>query len=315
MHADAERPHPKAFVSYSWENDSHKRWVMEFATRLRRDGVDVTLDQWDVHPGDQLPAFMEQSAGESDYVLIVCTPHYAERSNRRVGGVGYEGDIFTAEALNTRNQRKFIPIFRAGTNWQTAAPKWLAGKYRIDLRGDPYSEEQYADLLTTLHGMRQVAPPLGQRPMSTSSSGATPASTRTSEPIRILGVLVDEVTTPRNDGARGSALYQIPFQLSRSPSRLWCDLFVDAWNHPPRFTTMHRPGIAKVEGDRIVLNGTSIEEVERTHRDTLILAVNEANRKLEEADAKALDREARERQRREQHDRTLRDTAKRITFD
>jgi hypothetical protein len=164
MHLDTERtrPHPEAFMSYSWESDSHKRWVMEFATRLRGDGVDVTLDQWHVHPGDQLPAFMERAARENDYVLIVCTPHYANRSNCRLGGVGYEGDIFTAEALNTRNQRKFIPIFRAG-DWQTAAPTWLAGKYRIDLRGDPFSDDQYADLLTTLHGTRPIAPPVGKR--------------------------------------------------------------------------------------------------------------------------------------------------------
>jgi len=45
VHADTEpaRPNPKVFISYSWESDLHRRWVMEFATRLRRDGVDVSF--------------------------------------------------------------------------------------------------------------------------------------------------------------------------------------------------------------------------------------------------------------------------------
>ena len=79
------RATPKAFISYSWDDDTHTAWVLAFATRLRADGVVVTLDQWHLHPGDQLPAFMEKAIRENDYVLIVCTPYYAERSNGRLG--------------------------------------------------------------------------------------------------------------------------------------------------------------------------------------------------------------------------------------
>jgi hypothetical protein len=41
---------------------------------------------------------------------------------------------------------------------------------------------------------------------------------------------------------------------------------------------MHRPGIARIQGATITLNGTTIEEVERYHRDTLQLAVAETNK-------------------------------------
>jgi nucleotide-binding universal stress UspA family protein len=78
------RPTPKAFVSYSWETDEHRDWVRELAARLRGDGVDVTLDRWELQPGDQLPTFMERAVRENDYVLIVCTPHYKRRSNERL---------------------------------------------------------------------------------------------------------------------------------------------------------------------------------------------------------------------------------------
>jgi hypothetical protein len=152
---------PKAFVSYSWEGEDHKKWVREFATRLRTDYVETTLDQWHAIPGDQLPLFMETAVRQNDFVLVICTPRYKIRSDERKGGVGYEGDIMTAEVYSAQNQRKFIPILRQG-EWTEASPSWMAGKYYIDLRGDPFSAQSYDDLLATLHGRRPQPPPLGK---------------------------------------------------------------------------------------------------------------------------------------------------------
>ncbi len=154
---------PTAMISYSWDDEDHKGWVRNLATRLRGDGVDVSLDQWDAHPGDQLTAFMETAVRENDFILVVCTPRYKERSDSRRGGVGYEGNIMTAEVMNEGNERKFIPLLR-GPEWGLSAPSWLLGKYYIDLKGDPYSDDNYADLLDTLLGRRDCRPPLGRPP-------------------------------------------------------------------------------------------------------------------------------------------------------
>lgn len=105
---------PKAFISYSWDDDAHKQWVAKLATQLRSDGVETILDQWHAVPGDQLPEFMEREIRENDYVLIVCTPNYRLKSDQRKGGVGYEGDIMTAEVHTQRNHRKFMPIVARG---------------------------------------------------------------------------------------------------------------------------------------------------------------------------------------------------------
>ena len=153
---------PRAFVSYSWDSDAHRRWVRDFATRLRRDGVDAALDQWHAIPGDQLTAFMEAAIRENDFVLIVCTPRYKEKADKRTGGVGYEGGVMTAELFVEGRERKFIPILRNGS-WADASPSWLAGKYFINLSGNPYSDNAYNDLLDTLFGTRPSAPTLGSR--------------------------------------------------------------------------------------------------------------------------------------------------------
>lgn len=307
-----------AFISYSWESDSHKAWVRSLAARLRGDGVDATLDQWHFVPGDQLPEFMERSVRESDYVLIVCTAHYKDRCDRRIGGVGYEGDIITGSVLTDRNHRKFVPLLRAGT-WEAAAPTWLAGKYYLDVRGDPFSEASYEDLISTLLGTRPQAPPVkatrrvGQSPQVTLFSAASLSDSF--EPIRITGVVVDEVGMPRNDGTRGSALYRVPFRLSRRAPSEWAHLFVEAFNHPSSYTTMHRPGIASVNGDRVVLDGTTVEEVEQVHRATLLLATEEANRRYLEILARKHQEEERQRRLREEHRQAVEDAAKRIKFE
>ena len=137
---------PRVFVSYSWDSHEHRGWVQDLAERLQRDGVDVVLDQWQLMPGDQLPQFMERSVRTSDFVLIVCTPRYRQRSNDRTSGVGYEGDIMSAEVLAFANHRKFIPLLRTGSN-QDAIPSWLLGKLFLDFRGQPYSEQEYEQLV------------------------------------------------------------------------------------------------------------------------------------------------------------------------
>ena len=150
-----ERAVTTAFISHSWDSDEHKAWVRRLAERIRRDGVDAKLDQWETAPGDQLTEFMERDVRDHDFVLIVWTPKYRLRSDSREGGVGYEGDVMTAEVITDGNQRKFIPIWRKG-QWEDAAPSWLAAKYRIDLSGDPYDESPLACLRNSSSSPRSL---------------------------------------------------------------------------------------------------------------------------------------------------------------
>jgi hypothetical protein len=307
---------PKAFISYSWEDDEHRAWVRDFASRLRADGVETTIDQWNVIPGDQLPAFMETAIRLNDYVLIVCTPKYKQRSDNRQGGVGYEGDIMTAEVLGKANHRKFIPVLRKGF-WSESAPTWLSGKYFIDLSASPYSEENYGDLLVTMHGVRNTAPPVGKPFSTVQPRPIAPKQQQSDAPseIRIEGVIADQVTTPRMDGTPGSALYRVPFKLSRRPDREWSDLLVNNWNHPSSYTSMHRPGIASVIGETIVLDGTTLDEVKRYHRDTLKLVLAETNRQYNELKARRVAAEEQERTRIEAHRASIAKQAGDITFE
>ena len=300
---------PKVFISYSWESKEHSDWVNSLADKLLADGIEAIIDSYDVSPGDRLPEFMESSIKDSDYVIIICTEEYKRKANNREKGVGYESHIISAELYNNHNDRKFIPIIRQG-DFNTALPTYLDGKLAIDLRGNPYNETSYKDLIASIFKVKKK-PKVGIRPYYLDEY--EPISIE-GEDIRIIGIISNEVTLPRNDGTRGSALYSIPFRLSSKPTRIWSELFLRNWDSPPSFTSMHRPGIARVDSDKIILNGTTIEEVKQYHRDTLILCVEKTNKEEKQIRKREEQIKRKKQEERENHYRNIDDISKDIKF-
>ena len=300
---------PKVFISYSWESKEHSEWVNSLADKLLADGIEAIIDSYDVIPGDRLSEFMESSIKDSDYVIIICTEEYKRKANNREKGVGYESHIISAELYNNHNDRKFIPIIRQG-EFNTAIPTYLDGKLAIDLRGNPYNETSYKDLIASIFKVKKK-PKVGIRPDYLDEY--EPISIE-GEDIRIIGIISNEVTLPRNDGTRGSALYRIPFRLSSKPTRIWSKLFLRNWDSPPSFTSMHRPGIARVDSDKIILNGTTIEEVKQYHRDTLILCVEKTNEEEKQIRKREEQIKTKKQEERENHYRNIDDISKDIKF-
>lgn len=95
--------------------------------------------------------------------------------------------------------------------------------------------------------------------------------------LDIVGVIAEEVGTPRNDGTAGSGLYAVPIRLTRAATMVESQLLVEVWDRPPSFTTMHRPGILRVSGSKVVLDGTTIDEVARYHATTLRIVIDRVN--------------------------------------
>lgn len=321
---------PKAFISYSWDSEDHRNWVRELASKLRQEGIDVMLDQWHLAPGDPLPEFMERAVRENDFVILVCTPNFKAKADERKGGVGYEGNIMTGELFIKYNHRKFIPVLRH-YSWEEAAPSWLQAKRYLDLT-DPRFEENFEKLVQTLHGEQPEIPPLGKRTRkpaaevpeipdlrkaATRKIESKPAKATASAemPIKITGIVSEEITKPRMDGTRGSGLYAVPFRLSARPSKEWAQLFVQNRNNPPRFTTMHRSRIARVSGDKVILDGTTIEEVEKYHRETLLAVIEKTNRQYGEYRAEKERQEGLKRRTEKDHEDNIADVLKRINFD
>jgi hypothetical protein len=140
---------PKAFISYSHDTQQHKKWTLELATRLRNNGIDAILDQWELQPGADLPHFMETHLSSADKIIMICTDKYVEKANKGEGGVGYEKMIITSNLLAKINENKIIPIIvQQGT---VEVPTFLKSKLFINFsKADDY-EFSYDELVRTIH--------------------------------------------------------------------------------------------------------------------------------------------------------------------
>jgi hypothetical protein len=156
---------PKCFISYSWDSDSHRDWVRALATQLESNGVEVHIDQWDVRLGMDLPHYMETSVREADFVLLVCTPAFAQRANRGAGGVGYEKTVVTGEIFSrAAASEKVVPLLRAG-NAESSLPSYLKSKVFLDFRIGDFSPTGLEELLRHIYKEPQfIRPARGPRP-------------------------------------------------------------------------------------------------------------------------------------------------------
>src|SRR5436305_14829781 len=77
--AGPDTHHPKVFISYSWDSPEHLDRVLELSDRLRADGIDCILDQYEVAPPEGWQRWMERQIEEADFVLVICTARYLRR--------------------------------------------------------------------------------------------------------------------------------------------------------------------------------------------------------------------------------------------
>jgi hypothetical protein len=180
---------PTVFISYSHDSPEHKRWVLEFAGKLRANGVEVISDFWDTRPGDDLLRFMERSVTKANRVLLICTETYVKKANDGVGGAGYEAMIVGGELIKDQGQAKFVPIIRqSGT---AHVPTSLSTRKYVNLsEGVAEAESNFNELVNDLHNILPVKPPLGKPPTAGSRSVASWDTVAIDTPSEAAALLV-----------------------------------------------------------------------------------------------------------------------------
>jgi hypothetical protein len=155
---------PKIFISYSWDGEAHKKWVLTMAEKLTENGVHVFLDRYDLNAGKDMTSFMENSVQESDKVLLIMTPNFKIKAEKREGGVGYETSMITAEIFKNQQTEKFIPIVRLGDR-DSCTPTFVQSRLYIDMSDDTKFEENFEELLRSIHNEPKIKrPPIGKKP-------------------------------------------------------------------------------------------------------------------------------------------------------
>ncbi len=172
---------PKVFISYSWSSPKHEKSIIEIATKLMSDGVEVILDKWDLREGQDLNVFMEQMVTDDTIirVLIFIDRRYAEKADGREGGVGTESQIISGKLYKKVDETKFIPIvMELDKNGEPYLPTFLKTRKYIDLSKDSKFYAEYDQLLRNIYNKPLYPKPsLGTPPKYISSEELQSIST------------------------------------------------------------------------------------------------------------------------------------------
>lgn len=278
------------FISYL-QSEAKNEKIDKLIQLLEESNIRVIIDERDLQIGDDLPLFMEKNLVESDFIIVILTSGYKKRADIRQGGVGYETSIMAASLSKNEAVKKFLPVTFEPYR-DEIVPVFLASKLASDLSDALETttfKRAFEKLKRTILGISttsQSSQALDSKKIVkvTDKSDLLLTSVDDDENTQIMLISVDsdEVTQPRNDGTPGSALYAVPFHLNHYPNRTWEKIFLQKWRFPSEFTTMHRGKIAKISGDLITLDGTTIEEVRDYHLRTLKLVIQETNKQYKQ---------------------------------
>jgi hypothetical protein len=298
------------FISYS---HADKQLARLLAEALRQRGLRVWIDEGELKVGDSLIERIATAIAEIDFFLALVSESSRTSNWCRkelalavTGELGREGvRVLPVRVAGAEMPPALLDVFYLEldqTNIEDVAGQIAAAipKHQEEQRESTRKRDRAA---TAARGPESTMP----------SAPAAPAEEF--EPVRIIGIVEEGVGKPRDDGSAGSALYRIPLRLSRKPSSAWAQHFVETWNHPPRFTTMHRSGIASVSGDAIILDGTRMEELERYHVETLRHVLDKVNKDVAEHEQRERARAEREAEADRQHDESVREISDRIKFE
>lgn len=105
----------RVFISYTHDSTEHVERVLGLANRLRSEGIECHVDQYENPPPPSWAQWMLQQIDASDYVVLVCTEPYARRfKGSETPGVGlgaqWEGSIVIQEIYESATAAKFVPI-------------------------------------------------------------------------------------------------------------------------------------------------------------------------------------------------------------
>lgn len=156
----------RVFVSYTKTDDAHATWVKALASFLRANGIEARLDVWHLRPGMDLPQWMSNELDLADRVLLVCDEFYAQKADRRHGGVGWEIRIVQGDLMVSQqdNPDKYVPIVIT-SDLSKGTPVFLRTAFALHWPKSSTAEAEHRDeLLRVIYHRQEEAPPLGRPP-------------------------------------------------------------------------------------------------------------------------------------------------------
>ncbi|MFO0812281.1 MAG: toll/interleukin-1 receptor domain-containing protein [Gemmatales bacterium] len=147
--------HKKAFVSHASEDK--ERFVLDFASKLRANGVDAWLDRWEMLPGDSLvDKIFEEGLKEANAVIVVLSKHSVKKP-------WVVEELNAAFVKRIQAQTKLIPVLIDDCD----VPECLASTLWEKINPNSDYNENVRRIVNSIYGINQK-PELGNPPTITS---------------------------------------------------------------------------------------------------------------------------------------------------
>jgi len=150
----------EVFISYSHDSVEHIQRVLALSNKLRSEGINCILDQYEESPPEGWPRWMDKKINSAQYVLMICTEEYylkvLDQAKPGTGlGVKWEGSLIYQHIYNEgASNTKFIPvIFSLSEKIFIPTPIQGATFYCIE------NSSGYDDLYWRLRGIKQIEKP------------------------------------------------------------------------------------------------------------------------------------------------------------
>lgn len=159
---------PKLFFSYSWTTPEYEQVVINLATALRDNGIDVILDKLHLGPGQDAFVFMEQMVTDENItkVAMLCDQTYAEKADARKGGVGTETQLISREVYESHDQNKFVAVvMEKDEAGRACVPTYYKSRIHIDLSEPSKYSNEFEKLVRWVFDKPLHVPPnIGKAP-------------------------------------------------------------------------------------------------------------------------------------------------------
>ncbi len=152
--------HPTVFISYSHDSPVHTDEVLAFSKRLREDGIDAIIDQYEPWPEKGWAQWMLRQEREADFVLMICTEMYYKGVMDKLApgekqGIKYEwnlinGNFYKAGSVNKR----FLPVFL-----EKQCDEWTPDPFQAMPWFCVVTDEGYEDLYRRLRDQPKTRKP------------------------------------------------------------------------------------------------------------------------------------------------------------
>lgn len=150
----------EVFISYSHDNAIHIESVLKLSDKLRSEGVNCVIDQYESSPPEGWPRWMDKKIRDAKYVLMICTETYykrvmGEEEVEKGHGVRWEGNLIYQHIYNAgTTNTKFLPVvFKSSDYPYIPTPIQGATNYCVS------TQEGYDELYYRLINRPKIAKP------------------------------------------------------------------------------------------------------------------------------------------------------------